>query len=589
MKGAAQLRREFHDQLKKTARNSGLLAARLGILLFPPWIVFDHLLEPDHATEFATVRIAASGVMLVLYGVLQWHPLGRRYPEPLVFLLVATMEIALAWMIPRVEAAPEAYLLGLSLAITASGALVVWRVRWTIATAAVAFLALAFFYALEPTRLTAHSAGITTFYLLCAAVIAVFSSLYHYQTRWREFSVRTALRRARREAERARKSAEAANRAKSEFLSRMSHELRTPMNSVLGFAQLLARKELPPDQRKGVDHILKAGKHLLTLIDEVLDLARIEANRQQLSLEPVYIRTLLDEVLNLIRPLATQRDCHLENGTESLPDYRIHADRQRLTQVLLNLLSNAIKYNRPGGSVHVACERDGGRLRIAVQDTGIGIAPEKMEQLFVPFARLGAEQTEVEGTGLGLALSKGLVELMGGHLHVQSTPGQGSTFSVELPLAEDPATLGEESRISAAFAPAVDAASATVLYIEENLANLSLVETILADRSHIRLLSALQGQIGLDLAWEHAPELILLDLYLPDLPGEEVLRRLQLDPRSRAIPVIVISADASDTQMQRLREAGAHSYLTKPLDIDRFLGTVDAALAEQVAASGRAV
>ena len=209
--------------------------------------------------------------------------------------------------------------------------------------------------------------------------------------------------------------------------------------------------------------------------------------------------------------------------------------------------------------------------------------------LLVPFARLGAEQTEVEGTGLGLALSKGLVELMGGHLHVQSTPGQGSTFSVELPLAEDPATLGEESRISAAFVPAVDAPSATVLYIEENLANLSLVETILADRPHIRLLSALQGQIGLDIAWEHAPELILLDLYLPDLPGEEVLRRLQLDPRSRAIPVIVISADASDTQMQRLREAGAHSYLTKPLDIDGFLGAVDAALAEQVAANGRAL
>jgi signal transduction histidine kinase/ActR/RegA family two-component response regulator len=406
-----------------------------------------------------------------------------------------------------------------------------------------------------------------------------------------------ALRRAKEEAERAREEAETANRAKSEFLSRMSHELRTPMNSILGFAQLLARKPLPPDQLRSVDHILKGGRHLLELINEVLDIARIETNRQQLSLEPVRVGGILQEALNLIQPLAAQRGCRIEDAEMAAgSDYYVLADRQRLTQVLLNLLSNAVKYNRPGGSVRLSCEKvsgeptagettpDGNRtgehLWISVHDTGPGIAPEKMARLFVPFDRLGAEQSDVEGTGLGLALSKRLVEAMGGVMTAESTLGQGSTFSLALALAESPLERLERSDHAAATQEEVAAPerTSTLLYIEDNLANLGLIETILSERAGITLLSALQGRVGLDLAQEHRPDLILLDLHLPDMMGDEVLKRLQSQPRTRDIPVIVISADATPGRVERLRQAGAHGYLTKPLDVERFLQTIDEVL-----------
>ena len=396
-----------------------------------------------------------------------------------------------------------------------------------------------------------------------------------------------ALQLAKAEAEQAREAAEAANRAKSEFLSRMSHELRTPMNSILGFAQLLAKKDLPADQGRAVDHILKAGRHLLNLINEVLDIARIEANRQQLSLEPVRVSAVLQEALSLIRPLAQQRGCELGDVAAACDPF-VRADRQRLMQVLLNLLSNAIKYNRPAGRVSVACALVAAepgrprRLRISVQDTGPGIAPERLGELFVPFARLGAESSAVEGTGLGLALSQRLVEAMGGTIAVDTTPGEGSTFHIELEVVASPL----ERLTGAHAAPArPDAARveapATLLYVEDNLANLTLIETILAARSHCTLVPALQGQLGLDLAWEHRPDLILLDLHLPDLPGDEVLRRLRADPRTRETPVVVISADATNRRIEQLRAAGADGYLTKPLDIDQFLETVDAILAHR--------
>ena len=389
-----------------------------------------------------------------------------------------------------------------------------------------------------------------------------------------------ALQRAKEEAEAARESAEAANRAKSEFLSRMSHELRTPMNSILGFTQLLARKDLPADQRKGVDHILKAGRHLLNLINEVLDIARIEANRQPLSLEPVQLGDTLQEALSLIRPLAAQRQCRIEDEISGNRELFVQADRQRLTQVLLNLLSNGVKYNRPGGSVRISCAEDGERVRIGVHDTGRGIPADKMDQLFVPFARLGAEQSEVEGTGLGLALSQRLVEAMGGAIEVDSTPGEGSTFWIALPRAEDPLHGWRRSGRAAqgAAEPELFPSRATILYIEDNLANLSLVESILAAHPEITLVPALQGRLGLDLAWEHRPDLVLLDLHLPDLSGEEVLRRLQADPRTRGTPVIIISADATPGTVDRLRRAGADAYLTKPLDVDDFLNTLERTL-----------
>ncbi|MGH7476718.1 MAG: PAS domain S-box protein [Longimicrobiales bacterium] len=397
-----------------------------------------------------------------------------------------------------------------------------------------------------------------------------------------------ALQSAREEAERERESAERANRAKSEFLSRMSHELRTPLNSILGFAQLLGRRELPEQQKKAVDHILKAGRHLLDLINEVLDIARIEANRLQFSLEPVPVATVVKETLDLIRPLAVARDCTIHPPAGLDAEIFVWADRQRLTQVLLNLLSNAIKYNGERGSVFVECtpaaEGPGRaaaarpRLRIAVRDTGPGIPASLRERLFTPFDRLGAEQSEVEGTGLGLALSRRLVEAMGGELEVDSAPGSGSTFWLELPLADSPSQRLQARPLphhAAASTPAAAERTASILYIEDNLANLSLIESLLSGRPGIALVPALQGRLGLELARQHRPDLILLDLHLPDVGGETVLAELRTDARTRAIPVIVISADATRGTPDRLMAAGASAYLTKPLDLDEFLAAVD--------------
>lgn len=395
----------------------------------------------------------------------------------------------------------------------------------------------------------------------------------------------TARKRSEEALQSAKEEAERANLAKSEFLSRMSHELRTPLNSILGFGQVLARRGLPPEQRRNVDHIMKAGRHLLSLIDEVLDISRIEANRQQLSLEAVHAGGLLDEALTLIRPMAQQRPVQLPERLPPGLDAHVHADRQRLMQVVLNLLSNAVKYNRSGGSVELlargADEGAGaGRLAIGVRDTGPGIPPERMDELFVPFSRLGAEQEGVEGTGLGLALSQRLVEAMSGSLRVESTVGEGSTFWVELPLAQHPLARLESYRHGATLAAprVVSSGPRRVLYVEDNLANLNLVESIFEDRPEIQLLPALQGRMGLELAREHTPDLILLDLHLPDLAGEEVLRELRTDSRTSGIPVLVISADATPRQIARLRAAGARGYLTKPLDVDEFLSEVDSAL-----------
>jgi len=394
-----------------------------------------------------------------------------------------------------------------------------------------------------------------------------------------------ALRRATADAELARGEAEQANLAKSEFLSRMSHELRTPMNSILGFAQLLGDADLSAADRNAVQHILTAGEHLLTLINEVLDIARIEAGRQELSIEPVRLGTVLQEAVALVRPLAATRGVRLADAAGApggAGDCYVRADRQRLAQVLLNLLSNAVKYNRPGGSVRLGTELFGAGpdavVRVRVEDTGRGIAPERRDQLFVPFARLGAEQTGVEGTGLGLALSRRLMAAMGGTLELASSSPHGSVFQVELraaaspvagvplPLFTRPLALDRQREI-------------TLVYVEDNLANLSLIEAVLAPYAGWTLIPALQGQLGVELAREHAPDLVLLDLHLPDIPGDEVLRRLRADPRTAAVPVVVISADATPKSIERLRAAGADAYLTKPLDVKLFLRTLERLLA----------
>lgn len=391
----------------------------------------------------------------------------------------------------------------------------------------------------------------------------------------RDVSAQVHLEAALRQAQ---EEAEQANRAKSEFLSRMSHELRTPLNAILGFGQLLEQADLTPRQKRNAGLIVKGGRHLLELINEVLDISRIEAGHLQLSVEPVAVRRVVQEALDLVQPLAAARRILLrtEDG-EASDGWSLHvlADLQRLKQVLLNLLSNAIKYNYEAGQVVVACERTGTqRLRLLVRDTGPGILPEKLDRLFIPFDRLDAEHTRVEGTGLGLSLSRRLAEAMGGTLGVESHVGAGSTFWVELPLTArqivQPRLLQQSTP-----QPEQDERACTILYLEDNLSNVEFIEQVLDTRPSVRLLSALQGRIGLALAREHHPDLILLDLHLPDMDGDVVLAEIQADPQLQTIPVVVLSADATPRQIQRLLAAGAHTYLTKPLDVQLFMRTLD--------------
>jgi PAS domain S-box-containing protein len=382
--------------------------------------------------------------------------------------------------------------------------------------------------------------------------------------------IEKALREAKEEADRA-------NHAKSEFLSRMSHELRTPLNAILGFGQLLERQNPTETQRTRVGHIISAGRHLLNLINEVLDISRVETGNLQLSLEPVCVADALEEALNLMRPLAAERGIELLTSAPPDQSYYVMADRQRFKQVLLNFLTNAVKYTPLDGKVTVSFSATGtGAVRIVVSDTGAGISPAKLARLFTPFDRLGAEQTGVEGTGLGLALCQRLMQAMHGSIGVNSTLGQGSTFWVELARADSPLDgLARAKRSASQSSNGSDAEKRTILYLEDNLSNLTLIEQMLAERPHIQLITAMQGELGIELARRHSPDLILLDLHLPDLPGWEVLSRLQHDVATRDIPVVIISADATSRQIKRLMAAGAHAYLTKPLDMLEFFRIIN--------------
>ncbi len=379
---------------------------------------------------------------------------------------------------------------------------------------------------------------------------------------------------ARAALEAAKDEAERANREKSEFLSRISHELRTPLNSILGFAQLLRMDELDPDQRESVNHIYRAGKHLLDLINEVLDISRIEAGTISVSLEPVSLEELAQECISLVMPEARERGIEIITPKEL--DLYVRADKQRMKQILLNLLSNAVKFNSDNGSVTFYCQERDQSLRIAVTDTGPGINPALRQRLFTPFDRLGAESRGVEGTGLGLALSQKLAEVMGGSLGFESTVGKGSTFYVDMPRLVSPQQKTEPSIPYEQLKS--ESASGTILYIEDNLANLALIEHFLRRRPEIRLITALQGSIGLELAAQHQPDLIMLDVHLPDMNGFDVLQRLRTAQQSAHIPVAILSADATKTQMNHFLSAGAIEYLTKPLELDRLLSLIDRCL-----------
>ncbi|HLI73406.1 MAG TPA: ATP-binding protein [Acidimicrobiales bacterium] len=384
--------------------------------------------------------------------------------------------------------------------------------------------------------------------------------------------------------------AERASDAKSEFLSRMSHELRTPLNAILGFAQLLELDDLTEDQSASVDQIHVAGRHLLALINEVLDISRIEAGHLSLSPEPVAVTDVLEEVSTLLQPEADEAGVSLRVDAPRTDELFVRADRQRLLQVLLNLGTNALKYNLPGGSAWFrTARRAGGRVRFEVQDTGRGIPRDQQDQLFVPFARLGAEASPVEGTGVGLALSKQLVEAMGGTIGVISRQDQGSTFWVELhgteASAADGATRREPAGARRDGAPGArhdradisehPRAGMVVLHIEDNPSNASLVEQLFARRHHVRLVRADTARTGLELARRHRPDLVLLDLHLPDLRGDEVLQRLKALPDLAETKIVVVSADATPSRVKHMLDLGVEGYLTKPVDVDALLRLVD--------------
>jgi signal transduction histidine kinase/CheY-like chemotaxis protein len=368
----------------------------------------------------------------------------------------------------------------------------------------------------------------------------------------------------------ARDAAMRATRAKNTFLSSTSHELRTPLNSILGFTQLLQMSDLSDQDSDGVERILGAGHHLLALINELIDIARIESGDLSLSLEPVLVHSVIEETSQLMAPIAAERSIRIIQH-RARPALAVQADRQRLSQVLVNLISNAVKYNHRDGTITISCrEEDTGQASVVVSDTGPGISPENIERIFIPFERLGAEQTTVEGTGIGLPLARALTEAMRGRLTASSVLGQGSAFTVSLPRAPDLVHVPAPALAPASWAASPHAragASIGILYIEDNPANVEVVSRFLRSRPNTKLRSEASGRAGLEYAARDLPDLILLDMHLPDLHGDQVLRELKAEPATAAIPVVVLSADASPGVIRRLLADGALAYLTKPIEL----------------------
>jgi signal transduction histidine kinase/ActR/RegA family two-component response regulator len=377
-------------------------------------------------------------------------------------------------------------------------------------------------------------------------------------------------------------AAEKANRAKTEFLSGMSHELRTPLNAILGFAQLVetGTPAPTPSQKRNLDQILKAGWYLLELINEILDLALIESGKVTLSREAVSLGEVMLECRTMIEPQAQKRGIGMTFPRFDIPHF-VKADRTRVKQVLINLLFNAVKYNKPGGAVAVECTPSPpDAIRISVRDTGAGLAPEQLAQLFQPFNRLGREAGAEEGTGIGLVVTKQLVELMGGSIGVDSTVGVGSVFWIELSLTSAPQLAVREAERAALAPPqlAGDTPLRTLLYVEDNPANLELVEQLVARRPDLRLLGAADGNLGIEYARAYQPEVILMDINLPGINGLEAMTTLRADPTTAHIPIIAISANAVPRDIAKALDAGFFNYLTKPIKVNEFMDALDAAL-----------
>lgn len=371
-----------------------------------------------------------------------------------------------------------------------------------------------------------------------------------------------SLRRAKEEAERA-------SEAKSDFLSSMSHELRTPMNAILGFAQLLDIDDLTESQHENVEEILKAGNHLLTLINEILDLARIESGKLSISIEPVQIQPVMEEAYRIILPLAEKRDITITHNLQESQHLFVYADRTRLKQVLLNLLSNAVKYNQLGGQIYLECLNKEDKVQFFVKDTGHGINEEEIDNIFEPFIRVENDEV-VEGTGIGLTLSKRLIAMMDGSISVKSEVGKGSTFWFELPLVHESLKYEPEETEPTTASKVTSKQMNKILYIEDNPANLHLIQKIIENYEDIELITANNGEIGVDLAQAHSPNLILVDLNLPGIDGYTVLNYLQQDEDTNAIPVVAISANAMPKDIEKGLKAGFEDYLTKPIKVTEF-------------------
>ncbi len=382
----------------------------------------------------------------------------------------------------------------------------------------------------------------------------------------------TARKEVEAELQLAKQEAERANLAKSEFLSSMSHELRTPLNAILGFTQLLEIDDnLTAEQRDNIKEIVNAGKHLLSLIGEVLDLAKIEAGRMTLSIEAIHLDDLLHSCLSIIQPMAWKRGIAIQADFDRNGFKTVLADHTRLKQVLMNLLSNAIKYNRDGGQIEVNWSPAGNSMfRVSVRDTGSGIAPERLKDMFQPFSRLGAENTAVEGTGIGLVISKRLMEAMHGRIGVDSQEGVGSTFWIEIPVAASDLSVINNSAEQLPQHTVPQSGEHTVLYVEDNPANLKLMVNLLAKWPTVRLLTAHTGALGIKMAKSYRPDLILLDINLPELDGYGVLRELRQAAETRDIPVVALTANAMPKDIERGKAAGFLEYLTKPLDVANF-------------------
>jgi CheY-like chemotaxis protein len=391
-----------------------------------------------------------------------------------------------------------------------------------------------------------------------------------------------ALQESNVELESAKSAAEKANLAKSDFLSSMSHELRSPLNAILGFAQLMESASPVPtaSQSERIAQILQAGWHLLKLINEILDLAVIESGKASLSLEPVSLAEVMAECQAMMAPQAQQRGIRMTFPRFDHPSY-VWADRTRFKQIVINLLSNAIKYNKEQGTVVVDCTVIApARTRISVKDTGVGLIPEKLAQLFQPFNRLGQEAGSIAGTGIGLVVTKQLAELMEGVLGVESSAGVGSVFWIELLSTAAPELAAGEAEPAAHAQPRrpTGARQRTLLYIEDNPANMMLVEQLIGRRPDVRLMTAVNGNLGIELARANQPEVILMDINLPGMSGMQALKLLHEDPLTAHIPVLAISAKAMPGDIKSGLEAGFFGYLTKPIKVNEFMDALDVAL-----------